>query len=123
MSLTKQDIKVLSQTSTKLFRLACTIGMSLVIIVFLAGAVNNIRLCHRFAVLSGLTVGQVFSTWIKGISEPKAHIEIVLLAVQRLQMALGSLAIVALLAVALWVLLSTSYRNARILKALKIRKR
>ncbi|OGP56270.1 MAG: hypothetical protein A2Y65_03955 [Deltaproteobacteria bacterium RBG_13_52_11] len=123
MSITKQDIKVLRQTSSKLFRLACTIGISLIIIVFLTGAVNNIRLCHRFAVMAGFTVGQVFNKWITGISESETQLEIVLLAVQRLQMALGSLAIVALLAVALWVLLSTSYRNARILKALKIRKR
>jgi hypothetical protein len=123
MSLTKQDIKVLSQTSTRLFRLSGTIGIAIVILVFLAGAVNNIWICRRYAAQGGITVGEVFGKWIKGVSASEAHVEFVLLATQRLQMALGSFVVVLLLAVALWVLISTSYRNARILKALKIRKR
>jgi hypothetical protein len=123
MSLTKQDIKVLTQTSSKLFRLSCTIGIVVVMLVFLAGAVNNIWICRHYAAQGGITVGQVFNKWIKGVSVSESHLELVLLAMQRLQMALGSFVVALLLAVALWVLLSTSYRNARILKALKIRKR
>jgi membrane protein implicated in regulation of membrane protease activity len=91
--------------------------------VFLVGAANNMRLCHGFAAMVGLTVGGVFITWIKGVSASQASLEIVLLATQRLQMALISLAVVAILAVALWALLTTSYRNARILKSLKGRRR
>jgi hypothetical protein len=123
MGITKRDIKVLTQTSSKQFRLACTLGLALVILIFLVGAVNNIRLCHRFAAMAGLTVAEVFSTWIKGVSESQASLETVLLATQRLQMALISLAVVALLAVALWTLLSTSNRNARILESLKGKRR
>jgi hypothetical protein len=123
MGITKRDIKVLMQTSTKQFRLACTISIALAIMVFLVGAVNNMRLCHAFAAMVGLTAGGVFITWIKGVSASQASLEIVLLATQRLQMALISLAVVAILAVALWALLTTSYRNARILKSLKGRRR
>jgi hypothetical protein len=123
MGITKRDIKVLQQTSSKQFRLACTIGIALVIVVFLVGAVNNIRLCHGFGALAGLSVGQVFVTWIKGVPESQISLEIVLLAIQRLQLALISLAVVAILAVALWALLATSYRNARILESLKGKKR
>jgi len=123
MGITKRDIKVLKQTSSKQFRLACTIGIALAIMVFLIGAVNNIRLWHGFGALAGLTVGQVFSTWIKGVSESQASLEIVLLATQRLQMALISLAVVAILVVALWALLTTSTRNARILESLKGKRR
>jgi hypothetical protein len=123
MGITKRDIKVLTQTSTKQFRLACALGLALVILVFLVGAVNNIRLCHRFAAMAGLTVAEVFSTWIKGVSASQASLETVLLATQRLQMALISLAVVAILAVALWTLLSTSNRNARILESLKGKRR
>ena len=92
-------------------------------LVFLAGAVNNIWICQRFATRGGVTVGEVFRTWIKGVSPSEPHLEFVLLATQRLQMALVSFVVVLLVAVALWALLSASYRNARILKALKIRKR
>jgi hypothetical protein len=123
MSLTKQDIKVLNQTSSKLFRLACSIGIGVVMLVFFAGAVNNILICQRFAVQGGITVGEVFSKWITGVSASEPRLELVLLAQQRLQMALGSFVVVLLLAVALWALLSTSYRNARIMKALKLKKR
>ncbi|MCJ7664719.1 MAG: hypothetical protein MUO24_10840 [Desulfobacterales bacterium] len=80
-------------------------------------------LCHGFAAMAGLTVGEVFITWIKGVSASQASLQIVLLATQRLQMALISLAVAAILAVALWALLTTSYRNARILKSLKGRRR
>jgi hypothetical protein len=123
MGVTKRDIKVLKQTSSKQFRLACTIGIGLAIIVFLAGAVNDLRLCRAFAAMAGLTFGQVFGTWIKGVPASQASLEIVLLATQRLQMALISLAVVAILAVALWALLATANRNARILESLKGKKR
>ena len=123
MSITKQDIKVLRQTSSMLFRLTCTIGIPLIIVVFLVGAVNDIWICHRFAAQAGLTVGEVFGTWIRGVATSETQLATVLLAIQRLQMALGSFVVALLLAVALWVLLSTSYRNARILKSLKVKKR
>jgi hypothetical protein len=123
MGITKHDLKVLRQTSSKLFRLGCITGTAVVSIIFLAGAVNNIGLCRRFAAMAGLTVREVFSRWITGVSVSDAHLEMVLLATQRLQMALISVVVVALLAVALWALLTTSYRNARILKSLKGKKR
>jgi hypothetical protein len=123
MGITKREVKVLAQTSSKQFRMACTLGIALAILVFSAGAVNNVRLCHGFAALAGLTVGEVFIIWIKGVAASQASLEIVLLAAQRLQMALISLAVVAILTVALWALLSTSNRNARILESLKGRRR
>jgi hypothetical protein len=123
MGITKHDIKVLKQTSTKEFRWACTLGLGVAILVFLTGAVNNIRLCRGFAAMARLTVAEVFSTWIKGVSESQPSLETVLLATQRLQMALIWLAVVAILAVALWALLTTSHRNARILESLKGTKR
>ena len=123
MGITKRDIKVLQQTSSQQFRLASTIGIGLAIMVFLVGAVNDIRLCHSFAAMAGLTFGQVFSTWIKGVPASQASLEIVLLATQRLQMALISLAVVAILAIALWTLLATANRSARILESLKGKRR
>jgi hypothetical protein len=123
MRITKRDIKVLKQTSSKQFRLAATIGVGLAIMVFLLGAVNDIRLCRSFAAMAGLTFGQVFGTWIKGVPASQAALEIVLLATQRLQMALISLAVVAILAVSLWTLLATSKRNVRILESLKGKRR
>ncbi|MCJ7547432.1 MAG: hypothetical protein MUP30_11515 [Deltaproteobacteria bacterium] len=123
MGITKRDIKVLKQTSSQQFRLASTIGIGLAIMVFLVGAVNDIRLCHSFAAMAGLTFGQVFSTWIKGVPASQASLEIVLLATQRLQMALISLAVVAILAIALWTLLATANRSARILESLKGKRR
>jgi hypothetical protein len=123
MGITKRDIKILKQTSTKQFRLASTIGIGLAIMVFLLGAVNDIRLCHSFAAMAGLTFGQTFVTWIKGVPASQAALEIVLLATQRLQMALISLAVVAILAVSLWTLLATSKRNVRILESLKGKRR
>jgi hypothetical protein len=123
MGITKRDIKVLKQTSSKQFRLACTIGIGLAIMIFLVGTVNDIRLCRSFAAMAGLTFGQVFGTWIKGVPASQASLEIVLLATQRLQMALISLAVVAILAVSLWALLATANRNVRILESLKGKKR
>jgi membrane protein implicated in regulation of membrane protease activity len=123
MGITKRDIKVLQQTSSQQFRLASAIGIGLAIMVFLVGAVNDIRLCHSFAAMAGLTFGQVFSTWIKGVPASQASLEIVLLATQRLQMALISLAVVAILAIALWTLLATANRSARILESLKGKRR
>jgi len=123
MGITKRDIKVLQQTSSQQFRLASAIGIGLAIMVFLVGAVNDIRLCHSFAAIAGLTFGQVFSTWIKGVPASQASLEIVLLATQRLQMALISLAVVAILAIALWTLLATANRSARILESLKGKRR
>lgn len=123
MGITKRDIKVLKQTSSKQFRLASTIGIGFAIIVFSLGAVNDIRLCRDFAAMAGLTFGQVFGTWIKGVPASQPFLQIVLLATQRLQMALISLAVVAALAVALWVLLATANRNIRILESLKAKKR
>jgi hypothetical protein len=123
MRITKRDIKVLKQTSSKQFRLASAIGVGLAIMVFLLGAVNDILLCRSFAAMAGLTFGQVFGTWIKGVPASQAALEIVLLATQRLQMALISLAVVAILAVSLWALLATASRNARILESLKRKRR
>jgi hypothetical protein len=123
MGITKRDIKVLKQTSSKQFRLASTIGIGLAITVFLVGAVNDIRLCHSFAAMAGLTFGQTFVTWIKGVPASQAALEIVLLATQRLQMALISLAVVGILAISLWTLLAAANRNARILQSLKGKRR
>jgi hypothetical protein len=123
MGITKRDIKVLRQTSSKQFRLASTMGIGLAVIVFLAGAVNDLRLCSAFAAMAGLTFGQVFGTWVRGVPASQASLEIVVLATQRLQMALISVAVVAVLSVALWALLTTSNRNARILESLKGKKR
>jgi hypothetical protein len=123
MGITKRDIKVLKQTSSKPFRLASAIGIGVAIMVFLLGAANDIRLCHSFAAMAGLTFGQTFITWIKGVPASQAALEIVLLATQRLQMALISLAVVAILAVSLWTLLATSKRNVRILESLKGKRR
>ena len=89
MGITKHDIKVLKQTSSQQFRLACILGFGLAILVFLTGAVNDIRLCHGFAAMAGLTVAGVFSTWIRGVSEFQASLQTVLLATQRLQMAVS----------------------------------
>ncbi len=93
------------------------------ILIFLVGALNDIRLCHSFAAMAGLTFGEVFSTWIKGVPASQAALEIVLLATQRLQMALISLAVVAILAISLWTLLAAANRNARILQSLKGKRR
>jgi hypothetical protein len=123
MGITKRDIKLLKQTSSQQFRLACALGLGLAILVFLIGAVNNIRLCRGFAAMAGLSVAEVFRTWIKGVSESQTSLETVLLATQRLQMALISLAVVTILAMALWALLTTSHRNARILESLKGKRR
>ncbi len=123
MGITKRDIKVLKQTSSQQFRVAATIGIGVAIIVFLLGAANDIRLCHSFAAMAGLTFGQVFGTWIKGVPASQTALEIVLLATQRLEMALISLAVVAVLAVALWTLLAAASRNARILQSLKGKRR
>ncbi len=123
MGITKRDIKVLKQTSSQQFRLASAIGIGLAILVFLVGAVNDIRLCQSFAAMAGLTFGQTFSTWIKGVPASQAALEIVLLATQRLQMALISLAVVAILAISLWTLLAAANRNARILQSLKGKRR
>jgi hypothetical protein len=99
MGITKRDIKVL------------------------LGALNDIRLCHSFAAMAGLTFGQTFSTWLKGVPASQAALGIVLLARQRLEMALISLAVVAILAIALWALLAAANRNARILQSLKGKRR
>ncbi len=123
MGITKRDIKVLKQTSSQQFRLACIIGLGVAIVVFLLGAANDIRLCRDFAAMAGLTFGQIFGAWIKGVPASQAALEIVLLATQRLQMALISLAVVAILASALWTLLATSKRNVRILESLKRKRR
>ena len=123
MGITKRDIKVLKQTSSPQFRLASAIGISVAIIVFLLGAMNDIRLCRSFAAMAGLTFGQTFSTWIKGVPASQASLEIVLLATQRLEMALVSLAVVAILAISLWTLLAAANRNARILQSLKGKRR
>jgi hypothetical protein len=123
MGITKRDIKVLKQTSSKQFRLAAVIGIGVAILVFLLGAMNDIRLCLSFAAMAGLTFGQTFSTWIRGVPASQSALEIVLLATQRLQMALISLAVVAILAIALWTLLAAANRNARILQSLKGKKR
>ena len=123
MAITKRDIKVLKQTSSKQFRLASTIGIGLAIMIFLVGAVNDIRLCHSFATMASLTIVQVFVAWIKGVPTSQTSLEIVLLATQRLQMGLISLAVVAILALSLWALLATANRNARILEFLKGKRR
>lgn len=123
MGITKRDIKVLEQTSSQQFRLASTIGIGVAILVFLLGAANDIRLCYSFAAMAGLTLGEVFSIWIKGVPASQASLEIVLLATQRLQMALISLAVVAILAISLWTLLAAANRNARILQSLKGKRR
>jgi predicted membrane-bound spermidine synthase len=119
MSLDESDIKALRRTSSTGFRLACTIGMSLVITLFLMATVVNMWLCHRLAARAGVTVIEVFSKWIAGISASEAYLGILLLAIQRLQMALTSLAVVGILGLTLWGLLSTASRNARILKFLE----
>lgn len=119
MSISEGDIKALRKTSSRRFRLACTIGISLVITLFLITAVIDIWLCHRFAVQAGLTVVEVFSKWIAGISASEGDLGILLLAIQRLQMALISLAVAIILGLTLWGLLSASHRNARILKFLE----
>jgi hypothetical protein len=119
MSMSERDIKALRKTSSRGFRLACTIGMSLVIILFLILTAINMWLCHRFAVQAGLTVVEVFSKWMVGISASEAYLGISLLAIQRLQMALTSVAVAIILGLTLWGLLSTSKRNARILKFLE----
>jgi hypothetical protein len=123
MGITKRDIKVLKQTSSQQFRVASAIGIGVAIMVFLLGAANDIRLCHDFAAMAGLTFGQTFSTWIKGVPASQAALEIVLLATQRLEMALVSLAVVAILAISLWTLLAAANRNARILESLKGKRR
>ncbi len=119
MGITKRDIKVLKQTSSQQFRVASTIGIGVAIVVFLLDAANDIRLCHSFAAMAGLTFGQTFSIWIKGVPASQTALEIVLLATQRLEMALISLAVVAILAVSLWALLAAASRHARILQSLK----
>lgn len=119
MSISESDIKALRKTSSRGFRLACTIGISLVITLFLIATVINIWLCYRFAVQAGFTVAEVFSKWIIGISESEVYLGILVLSIQRLQMALTSLAVAMILGLALWGLLSTSNRNARILKFLE----
>jgi hypothetical protein len=123
MGITKRDIKVLKQTSSQQFRVASTIGIGIAIMVFLLGALNDIRLCHSFAAMAGLTFGQTFGTWLKGVPASQAALGIVLLARQRLEMALISLAVVAILAIALWALLAAANRNARILQSLKGKRR
>jgi hypothetical protein len=123
MGITKRDSKVLQQTSTQQFRVACIIGIAVAGAVFLVGAVNDIRLCLAFAAKAGLTFGQVFGTWITGVPPSQDALETMLLATQRLQMALISLAVVAILAISLWALLTTSHRNARILESLKGKRR
>ena len=119
MSISESDIKALRKTSSRGFRLAWTIGISLVITLFLIATVIHMWLCHRFAVQAGLTVVGVFSKWIAGISASEVDLGILLLAIQRLQMALISLAVAIILGVTLWGLLSTANRNARILKFLE----
>ena len=123
MGITKRDIKILQQTSSRKFRLACILGIGLVIVIFLAGAVYDIRLCSAFAAMAGLTFGQACALWIKGVPASQPSLHIVLLATQRLQMALISLVVVAALAVALWSLLGTANRNVRILGSLRVKKR
>lgn len=123
MGITKRDIKILRQTSSRQFRVACTIGLCVAIAVFLLGAANDIRLCRDFAAMAGLTFGQAVIIWIKGVPASQAALEIALLATQRLQMALISLAVVAILAIALWTLLAAANRNARILESLKGKRR
>jgi hypothetical protein len=119
MSISESDIKALRKTSSRGFRLAWTIGISLVITLFSTATVINMWLCHRFAVQTGLTVVEVFSKWIAGISASEVALGILLLAIQRLQMALLSLVVALILGLILWGLLSTSSRNARILKFLE----
>jgi len=119
MSISENDIKALRKTSSRGFRLACSIGISLVITLFLIATVIHMWLCYRFAVQAGFSVVEVFSKWIVGISEPEVYLGILLLAVQRLQMALTSLAVAMILGLTLWGLLATSNRNARILKFLE----
>jgi hypothetical protein len=119
MSISESDIKALRRTSSRGFRLACIIGISLVITLFLMATVVNMWLCHRLAAQAGVTVAEVFSKWIAGISASELHIGILLLAIQRLQMALTSLAVAVVLGLTLWGLLSTAGRNARILKFLE----
>ena len=123
MGITKRDLKILQQTSSRKFRLASIMGIGLAIVVFLAGAVNDVRLCNAFADMAGLTLAQACALWIKGVPASQSSLQIVLLATQRLQMALISLAVVAALAVALWALLATANRNVRILESLKVKKR
>jgi hypothetical protein len=123
MGITKRDIRILQQTSSQQFRLVCILGIGLAILVFLAGAVNDIRLCSAFAAMARLTFGQACALWIKGVPSSQPSLQIVLLATQRLQMSLISLAVVAALAIVLWALLATANRNVRILESLKIKKR
>jgi hypothetical protein len=123
MGITKRDIKVLQQTSSRQFRVAATISIGAAILVFLLNAMNDIRLCLSFAAMAGLSFGQIFSIWIKGVPASQASLEIVLLATQRLEMALISLAVVAILAVSMWTLLAAANRNVRILQSLKGKRR
>jgi hypothetical protein len=123
MGITKRDIKVLQQTSSRKFRVAATIGIGVAILVFSLNAINDIRLCLIFAAMAGLTFGQIFIIWIKGVPASQASLGIVLLATQRLEMALISLAVVAILAVSMWTLLAAANRNVRILQSLKGKRR
>jgi hypothetical protein len=119
MSLSERDMKALRRTGSGGFRVAWTIGIAVVITLFLIAAAINMWLCQRFAVHVGLTAVGVFGRWVEGISASEVHLAILLLAIQRLQMALTSLAVAAILGLTLWGLRSTSKRNARILKFLE----
>ena len=98
------------------------IFLSLATLFFLIMAAINLQLCRRFAVVEGLTVPQIFSKWVEGISPKRVYSGTLLIAIQRLQMAMTLIVLAAFGVFALIVRLSASSRNARILTFIEERK-
>ena len=116
MSITQKDIKILRRMSSTSSRSVVFISISLMIIFFLILAAINFRLCQRFALADGLTVSEVFSQWLEGISPSELYSGKLLLAIQRLQAALTQIAVAIIFGLVLWAQQSSALRNARILK-------
>ena len=95
---------------------------SLTILFFLVMATVHLQICRRFAVMEGLTVSQVFSKWVEGISPTRNYSGILLIAMQKLQNAMTDIALAAISAFFLLVGLSALNRNARILRFIEERK-
>jgi hypothetical protein len=66
--------------------------------------------------MAGSSVGEVFTKWREGISSVELYPGILLMAIQRLQMALTSVVLVIFFGFVLWARLSASNRNSRILE-------
>ena len=122
MSITERDIKVLKKTSSKRVRLTFIIIFSFAILFCLVMAAVNLQICRRIAVMEGLTVSQVFSKWVEGISPTRNYSGILLIAMERLQNAMTLVVLAAFSAFCLWVGLSALNRNARILRFIEDRK-